>query len=67
MERRADDRVIGERVASIDTAVNSKGGILDRLQHIDACVDNVKRTIWIATGFISAVSVIANLIVRRYF
>lgn len=55
---------VDERIASIETAVNSQGGILDRLKHIDSCVDSIKRTIWLATGFLTAVSLLANWLTR---
>lgn len=52
MDRRDDV----ERLAAIETALNGKGGILDRLQHLDDCVDSLKKTVWKAMGAIMVVS-----------
>lgn len=52
----------GERLASIETTLNGKGGVLDRLTHLDKCVYSVKRSVW---GTAGGVSVIVLLV--QYF
>jgi hypothetical protein len=58
-----------ERMSAIEAtwrlALEGKGGVLDRLEHLDKCVDGIKRTIWMATGALALISVAANLLTRH--
>lgn len=71
-ERRA---IFGERVAAIEKIVeitlHGRGGVLERLQHLDECQDDMKKqiaeaiggvktAIWMVGTFLAAVVVIAN-------
>lgn len=51
-DRRKND--LEQRIASIETAINAQGGVLDRLRHLDTCIDGLKNTIAQATGGIKA-------------
>lgn len=58
-----------ERVMSLEqlvkTALHDEGGILQRLKHLDSCIDSIKKTIWMATGALAIISVAANLLTRH--
>jgi hypothetical protein len=60
---------ITERMTALEklvaTALEGKGGLLERLSHLDDCVDSVKKTVWMATGALALVSVIANILTRH--
>jgi hypothetical protein len=43
-----------------EKALEGKGGVLDRLQHLDECVDGIKKTIWMASGVLSLLILLAN-------
>ena len=56
----------GERIAALETAVSGKGGIIDRLEHLDICLEDVKRTIWKATGVALCLYMIVQLVFIRH-
>ena len=72
----AERRVIfGERVAAIEKIVeitlHGRGGVLERLQHLDDCQDEMKKqiaeaiggvktAIWIVGSFLAGIIVVAN-------
>lgn len=54
-----------ERVASLEAAMNGKEGVIDRLKHLDTCVDSLKVTVWKATGALAAVILVVQLMFRH--
>lgn len=67
--------IFGERVAAIEKIVeitlHGRGGVLERLQHLDDCQDEMKKqiaeaiggvrtAIWMVGTFLAAIVIVAN-------
>ena len=48
-----------ERIAVLETQMSS---LLSRIEHIDLCVDSLKRTIWQAAGGLTVVILLVQLV-----
>lgn len=60
------EKVVELAIEAKSQALDGKGGVLDRLEHLDRCIDGLKKTVWMATGAIMIVSVIMNLVTRSH-
>ncbi len=56
---------IHERVAALEAVMNGKEGVIDRLKHLDVCVDALKVTVWKATGALAVIVVGAQWALRH--
>lgn len=63
LEGRVERLIALEQV--VKTALEGSGGVLERLTHLDRCMDQVKKTIWIAAGALGLISVAANFLTRH--
>jgi predicted RNase H-like nuclease (RuvC/YqgF family) len=61
--------MLSERLAilekTIEISLHGKGGVLERMEHLDKCIDGIKKTIWLATGAVMLVVALANWISRH--
>lgn len=52
-----DHESYNARLAKLEAVVSTpKIGLVDQFGHIHACVESLKRTVWLATGATSAVA-----------
>jgi hypothetical protein len=74
-ERRVS--VLHERIAALERTLaivektleinmHGEGGVMERLKHLDACVDRINRTIWQASGAISFMVVVVNILIKHF-
>jgi hypothetical protein len=60
--------ILSERLAilekTIDISLHGKGGVLERMEHLDKCIDGIKKTIWLATGAVVIVVAVANWLAK---
>jgi len=55
---------LAERVAALEAFVIGKGGVIEKLEHLDACVDSLKRSVWQAAGGLAVVVVLAQWLLK---
>lgn len=53
-----------ERVAALEAVMNGKGGVIDKLEHLDLCVDSLKATVWKASGGLAVIVVLAQWLLK---
>lgn len=51
---------LAERVAALEAIVTGKAGMIERMDHLDKCLDKVKATVWQATGALATVLLFAQ-------
>jgi hypothetical protein len=67
MEKKQEDlEILRWRLVAIETVLNGKSGVLDRLEHLDKCVDSLKRTVWMATGATTIIGVLATALLTLF-
>ena len=49
----------------MEAVMNGKEGVIDRLKHLDECVDALKITVWKATGALAVIVVGAQWVLRH--
>lgn len=54
-----------ERIAALEAVMNGKEGVVDRLKHLDECVDALKVTVWKASGALAVIVVISQWVLRH--
>jgi len=64
LEGRVERLIALEQV--VKTALEGSGGVLERLTHLDKCMDAVKKTVWLATGALAIISFAANYFTRGH-
>lgn len=55
---------LAERVAALEAIVIGKAGMIERMDHLDACLDKVKVTVWQATGALAAFVLLAQWLLK---
>ena len=50
-----------ERMATLEAKMES---VLERLAHIDVCVDSLKRTVWQAAGAVAIIIGLINIMAK---
>lgn len=55
---------LAERVAALEAIVTGKVGLIERLDHLDQCVDSLKATVWKASGGLAVIVVIAQWLLK---
>lgn len=55
---------LAERVAALEAIVTGRAGMIERLDHLDACLDKVKMTVWQASGALAAFVLLAQWLLK---
>lgn len=41
---------VGERIVALETTLHGSGGVMERLKELSIALEEVKKTVWKATG-----------------